>query len=124
LERLFDQVTREQGRLDVLVNNAFSAASFLPKVSGKPFWEKGIEAWDQVNGVGLRSHYVASLYAAQHMSKAKRGLIVNVGSFGGMNYVFDVSYGIGKAAMDRMANDMAIELATEMSPWCLCGLAS
>merc|ERR1719428_790938 len=30
-----------------------------------------------------------------------------------MNYVFDVSYGIGKAAMDRMANDMAIELAME-----------
>ena len=30
-----------------------------------------------------------------------------------MNYIFDVAYGVGKAAMDRMANDMAIEIATE-----------
>jgi len=95
------------------VNNAFSAVSWLPKHMGKPFWDKGIDAWDQVNHVGLRSHYVASVYAAQHMTKAKRGLIVNVGSMGGNNYIFDVSYGIGKAAMDRMANDMAVELATE-----------
>ena len=29
------------------------------------------------------------------------------------DYIFDVAYGIGKAAMDRMANDMAIELATD-----------
>ena len=29
------------------------------------------------------------------------------------DYIFDVAYGIGKAAMDRMAADMAIELATD-----------
>jgi len=80
---------------------------------GQAFWEKGPEAWDRVNQVGLRSHYLASVFAARSMSKAKRGLIVNVGSFGGLDYIFDVAYGIGKAAMDRMANDMAIELATE-----------
>jgi len=113
LEMLFDRVMQEQGRLDVLVNNAFSAVSALPATMGRPFWEKGPEMWDVVNHVGLRSHYVASVLAAQRMSKAKSGLIVNIGSFGGLNYIFDVAYGIGKAAMDRMANDMAIELATE-----------
>merc|ERR1719444_473939 len=80
---------------------------------GQAFWEKPLDAWDQVNGVGLRSHFIASALAARKMSLAKRGLIVNVGSFGGLNYIFDVAYGIGKAAMDRMANDMAIELFTE-----------
>lgn len=113
LEQLFERIIKEQGKIDILVNNAFSAVSWMPQHIGKPFWEKGIDAWDQVNHVGLRSHYVASVYAAQHMTKAKRGLIVNVGSFGGSNYIFDVSYGIGKAAMDRMANDMAVELATD-----------
>lgn len=75
--------------------------------------EKGVEAWDEVNQVGLRSHYVASVYAARHMVAAKQGVIFNIGSFGGSNYIFDVSYGIGKAAMDRMANDMAVELGTD-----------
>lgn len=113
LEALFAQVMREQGKLDILVNVAFSAVDNLPKVAGIPFWEKGIELWDQVNHVGLRSHYVASYHAVRCMSKAKRGLIVNCSSFGGMNYIFDVAYGIGKAGMDRMANDMAVEVATE-----------
>eukprot|EP00930_Biecheleria_cincta_P022892 TRINITY_DN16626_c0_g1_i1.p1 TRINITY_DN16626_c0_g1~~TRINITY_DN16626_c0_g1_i1.p1 ORF type:complete len:408 (+),score=74.37 TRINITY_DN16626_c0_g1_i1:47-1225(+) len=113
LEEVFERIWKEQGRLDILVNNAFSAVSWLPSTMGQAFWEKGPDAWDKVNTVGLRSHYLASVFAARLMSKAKQGLIVNVGSFGGMNYIFDVSYGIGKAAMDRMANDMAIELATE-----------
>lgn len=113
LEQLFDRVMKEQGRIDVLVNNAFAAVSHMPKIVGKPFWETGVDTWDIVNDVGLRSHYVASLLAARHMTKAKRGLIVNVGSFGGLGYIFNVAYGIGKAGMDRMANDMAIELATE-----------
>jgi len=36
-----------------------------------------------------------------------------VGSYGGIGYTFDVAYGVGKAGMDRMANDMAVELFTE-----------
>ncbi|CAE7270997.1 Dhrs1, partial [Symbiodinium pilosum] len=113
LASFLDKVVQEQGRIDILVNNAFSAVSQLPKTVGKPFWEKGPEMWDIVNNVGLRSHYIASTHTAQHMTKAKSGLIVNVGSFGGLGYIFDVAYGIGKAAMDRMAHDMAIELATD-----------
>jgi len=110
---LFDRVIEEQGRLDILVNNAFSAVNWLPKHTGKPFWEKGTDAWDIVNGVGLRSHYIASVHAAKAMAKRRRGIIINISSFGGLNYIFDVAYGVGKAAMDRMANDMAIELHTE-----------
>lgn len=113
LEALFTKVMEAEGKIDILVNNAFSAVSHLPKSMGKPFWEKGPEMWDIVNGVGLRSHYVASVLAARHMSPARKGLIINLSSFGGLNYIFDVAYGIGKCAMDRMANDMAIELATE-----------
>merc|ERR1719486_1145015 len=81
---------------------------------GEPFWEKGVDAWDAVNHVGLRSHYHASVYAARLMTTTKtKGIIINVSSFGGLNYIFDAAYGIGKSAMDRMANDLAIELYTE-----------
>jgi dehydrogenase/reductase SDR family protein 1 len=32
----------------------------------------------------------------------KRGLIVNISSGGGLRYLFNVPYGVGKAACDRM----------------------
>ena len=44
------------------------------------------------------------------MVERKDGLIVNVSSFGGLRYLFNVCYGIGKAAKDRMAADCAHEL--------------
>jgi len=60
--------------------------------------------------VGLRSHYVASVYAARLMVPRQRGLICTLSSWGGLSYIFGVPYGVGKAACDRMAADMAIEL--------------
>ena len=39
-----------------------------------------------------------------------RGLIVNISSRGGREYVFSASYGVGKAGVDRMAQDFAVEL--------------
>ena len=44
------------------------------------------------------------------MTANRSGLIVNVSSPGGLKYLFNVCYGIGKAAVDRMAADTAVEL--------------
>ena len=44
------------------------------------------------------------------MIENKRGLIINVSSGGGLRYLFNVAYGVGKAACDRMAADCAMEL--------------
>ena len=44
------------------------------------------------------------------MIEQKSGLIVNVSSGGGLRYLFNVPYGVGKAAVDRMTQDTAIEL--------------
>ena len=44
------------------------------------------------------------------MTENKTGLIINVSSGGGLRYLFNVAYGVGKAACDRMAADCAIEL--------------
>ncbi|KAJ1352014.1 hypothetical protein KIN20_008201 [Parelaphostrongylus tenuis] len=66
--------------------------------------------WDEVNNVGLRNHYYCSVYAARMMVKNGGGLIVNVSSAGGLRYLFNVPYGVGKQALDRMSTDMAEEL--------------
>ncbi|XP_014666544.1 PREDICTED: dehydrogenase/reductase SDR family member 1-like [Priapulus caudatus] len=111
--QLFERIGREQNsRLDVLVNNAYTAVTAIfDSISDKAsFWEQDPKIWDTVNHVGLRNHYLCSVYAARMMVPAKQGLIVNISSVGGLKYLFNVAYGIGKAAVDRMAADCAIEL--------------
>ena len=38
------------------------------------------------------------------------GIIVNMSSAGGLAYIFNSAYGVGKAAQDRMALDFNVEL--------------
>ncbi|HEY9763081.1 MAG TPA: SDR family NAD(P)-dependent oxidoreductase [Trichocoleus sp.] len=111
MRSLFERIqTEQQGQLDLLVNNAYAGVSALKSAFGKPFWESEPDFWDASNQVGLRSHYVASVYAARMMVPRKRGLICTLSSWGGLSYIFGVPYGAGKAACDRMAADMAVEL--------------
>jgi dehydrogenase/reductase SDR family member 1 len=105
---LFERVLAAEGRLDVLVNNAFAVPEGRLVA---PFWELPLAQWDTMHQVGLRSHYVAAWHAAQHMVPTRRGLIVNVSSFGAKIYAVNVAYGVGKAGVDRMSRDMGRELA-------------
>jgi NAD(P)-dependent dehydrogenase (short-subunit alcohol dehydrogenase family) len=104
--QLFEQVTREQGRLDILVNNATSLHDALTQPG--PFWEKPLELtelWE----VGMRSHYEAAWHAAPLLLANGKGLVVNTSSFGGRIYMHGPAYGAGKAAVDKMSHDMAYD---------------
>ena len=103
-------IVAKHGRIDVLVNNVFSAPE-LAAWLGTPFWELPPRAWDEVIGIGCRSHYMAALHAVPSMVAAKTGLVVNVSSDGAVQYAHNVPYGVGKAAVDKMTGDMAHELA-------------
>jgi NAD(P)-dependent dehydrogenase (short-subunit alcohol dehydrogenase family) len=106
---LFGRVASEHGRLNVLVNNVYSAIELVPWLN-QPFWQIPPDAWDQVIGIGARSHYVASALGAPLMLGRTPGLIVNVSSSGSVQYAHNVVYGVGKAAVDKMTADMAHEL--------------
>lgn len=110
ISALFKRIADESGRLDVLVNNAYSGLGETADHFAKLFWQTEPEYWDIINQVGLRSHYIASVHAARMMVAQRSGLIINVSSLGGLAYLFSTPYGVGKAAMDRMAKDMAAEL--------------
>ncbi len=109
VKALFERVERETGRLDILVNNVYQIPN--PPAMDKGFWELPVSVWDDQCGVGLRGYYVASVFAAPMMVRQKSGLIVNISSRGGREYVFSASYGVGKAGVDRMAKDFAHELS-------------
>ncbi|XP_075386921.1 dehydrogenase/reductase SDR family member 1 [Tenrec ecaudatus] len=111
VRRLFEQVDQEQhGRLDVLVNNAYAGVQAIFHNKDLAFWESPASIWDDINDVGLRGHYLCSVYGARMMVPAGRGLIVVISSIGGLQYFFNVPYGVGKAACDRLATDCAQEL--------------
>ncbi|GMH91662.1 hypothetical protein TL16_g12120 [Triparma laevis f. inornata] len=130
----------EGGRLDCLVCSAYSVPAQKLR---DDFWKQGMEMWDAVNGVGLRSVYATCLAAAPSMIETAKvreyyvsdelvapshkrytrslrslakipnsppPLMCLVSSFGGKSYTFNVAYGVGKAAVDRLANDMALQL--------------
>ncbi|MEE3331580.1 MAG: SDR family NAD(P)-dependent oxidoreductase [Myxococcota bacterium] len=104
---VFERIRVDEGRLDLLVNNA---TSDLGSMIGKKFWELPIKLWNEVIGVGLRSHYVASWHAAPIMIEQKQGLIVNVSSHGSREYLMGVTYGVGKAGVEKLTTDMGKEL--------------
>lgn len=108
---LFERIQDEQnGQLNLLVNNAYSGVQALKDAYGQPFWDCEPSLWDASNNVGLRSHYIASVFAARMMTKRNSGLICTISSWGSMSYIFNTAYGAGKAACDRLAADMAVEL--------------
>lgn len=104
---LFEQIAREQGQLDVLVNNATYIHHQL--IEKKPFWEKDLDA-AKILDVGLRSAYVASWHAARMMVKQGSGTIAFGSSFGGSCYMHGPAYGAQKAGVDKFAHDMEHDL--------------
>jgi len=115
VENLFKQIDSDNsGRLDMIVNNCYAAVTtLLGKESSQAvdrFWEQPPQIWDTVNNVGLRANYIASVFAARLMVPRGAGLIVNMSSPGGLTYLFNTAYGVGKAAQDRMAQDFNVEL--------------
>jgi dehydrogenase/reductase SDR family protein 1 len=112
VKELFERVIREQGKIDILVNNVWAGYEHIPKgyFFETPFWKQPISLWDDSFDVGLRSHYVASKLAAQSMVEHRSGLIVNISFYSGRKYMNNVTYGVCKAALDRLSKDMSYEL--------------
>lgn len=106
VEALFAQIRGEQGRLDVLVNNA---AIIRDEMMGRTkFWEEPLSVLDTLD-VGVRSSYVATVHAAPLMISQRKGLVAFSSSSGSVHYAFGPAYGVPKAATDKMAADMAFD---------------
>ncbi len=106
VRELFARVEREQGRLDLLVNNAIALHENL--IDSGPFWNKPLDMTRMLD-VGLKSSYVASYYAAPLLLKTGKGLIVFTSSYGAGCYMHGPVYGAQKAGGDKMAADMAVD---------------
>jgi dehydrogenase/reductase SDR family protein 1 len=117
IARLFEQIGKEAGRIDILVNNVYKIPT--PPAWGGGYWDHPISVWDDQVGIGLRAHYVASWHASKWMFKSDNARMLNVSSPGGQSYHYSSSYGCGKAGLDRLTADMALELEPKGIPACV-----
>ncbi len=108
VQALFERIVDEQGRLDVLVNNAFLIPREL--TSGLPFWETPLSNWDDMVDVGTRSAYAATWFAAPILTAQRSGVVINISSSGAGSFAWHVAYGVGKCALDRFTADAALQL--------------
>jgi NAD(P)-dependent dehydrogenase (short-subunit alcohol dehydrogenase family) len=104
---LFDRVKGEQGRLDILVNNAMAIPPEMTQRVG--FWEKPLSNWE-IFDTGVRAAFIAAWHAAKIMVPQGSGLIVALSGYVGVTYTYDTLFGMTKTATDRMARDMGVEL--------------
>lgn len=105
---VFEQVRRDEGRLDILVNNAMAIPDSMTQRTG--FWEKPLAAEWQIWDTGVRAAFIAGWHAARIMVPQGSGLIAALSGYVGVTYTYDVVFGTTKTATDRMMRDMGHEL--------------
>ena len=109
-------IADEYGQLDLLVHAACQIHDDL--VTSKPYWEKSLDLWS-VMDVGMKSNYFLSHALTPLMIESKGKLILQISSHGAMCYMHGPIYGAQKAAIDKMAFDMAHDL----KPFNVCSLS-
>jgi NAD(P)-dependent dehydrogenase (short-subunit alcohol dehydrogenase family) len=111
VKALFERVKREQGRLDILVNNVWGGYEKDPEGDFvTPFWEQPLWRWDAMFVAGVRAHYTASRLAARLMISRRQGLIVNTTFWDRDKYFAPLFYYLSKTTINRMVYGMALEL--------------
>jgi NAD(P)-dependent dehydrogenase (short-subunit alcohol dehydrogenase family) len=111
VEALFERVKREQGRLDLLVNNVWGGyEKYSEAPFNAPFWEQPLWRWEAMFAAGVRAHYTASWYGAPLMIAGRQGLIINISAGDRGQYLGSLVYDVAKAAIDRLATGLAVEL--------------
>ena len=113
-EAIVRTVIAAEGRLDVLVNSAWGGYERMADETGfswiYPLWQQPMWRWHAMMDVGVRSSYCTIRVASETMARQRSGLIVNVSFWAAQKFMQNVVYGVSKAAMDKMASDVAAQM--------------
>ncbi len=103
---IFDQIHKEYGKIDVLINNA--AVTYDKQLS-----EITSDIIDEYLAVNIKSNFLTSKYAAEYMKEQKQGTIINIGSKISRNSMispYKSLYASTKYAVEGMTNVLKNEL--------------
>ena len=105
LQRLVDTVTRDHGKIDILVNNAAT------NIAQGPAIEMDDGQFDKMVDVNLKSAYRLIRLVAPGMCDRGWGSIINIASIAGMRPQYHgLLYSMTKAALIMMTQSYALEL--------------
>jgi NAD(P)-dependent dehydrogenase (short-subunit alcohol dehydrogenase family) len=117
VEALFQRVRRDQGRLDLLVNNAWGGYEHYFGTTFDdgtrfvaPFWEQSLRRWDGMMTAGVRAHLAATFFAVPLLLRHGRGLVVCTSAGDRGRYLGSLLYDVAKSAVSRMVMGMGREL--------------
>ena len=106
VREVFAAVATEEGRLDIVVNNA-GVGQRLDRISDLPDDE-----WDRVLAATLTGTFYCGRAAAAIMEQQESGAIVNISSINGQNpAALAGAYNVAKAGVITLTRTMALELA-------------
>jgi 3-oxoacyl-[acyl-carrier protein] reductase len=114
--KLVGLAVKEFGGIDVLVNNAGISPRNADGGGGPAMtWEIGLEEWDRVMAVNLKSVLFCSQEAVKYMLPRKKGVIVNMASIAGKApfepMATGAHYDASKAAIINLTQRLASEVA-------------
>jgi NAD(P)-dependent dehydrogenase (short-subunit alcohol dehydrogenase family) len=100
---MVDQVEREYGAVDIMVNNAgvTTPESFLKLTTKK---------WDLVMNVNLRGTFLCTKAVLPQMVEKRSGSVINLSSILAKTVKFSIPYGATKAAIERYTLGLAKEM--------------
>jgi NAD(P)-dependent dehydrogenase (short-subunit alcohol dehydrogenase family) len=110
VQRLFDGVVAQHGRVDIAFNNAG-----ISPPEDDSILTTGLDAWRRVQEINLTSVYLCCKYVLPHMQAAGRGSIINTASFVAVlgAATSQISYTASKGGVLAMSRELGVQFARE-----------
>lgn len=106
VNRMFEKIASDLGRIDILVNNAGIARDQLTV-------RMSDEEWDAVLNINLKSVFLCTRAALKYMMKQRWGRIINISSIVGIvGNPGQVNYSAAKAGIIGITRSVAKEMAS------------
>ena len=116
IEAIISQVSQDQGRLDILVNNAaWNIGIPFPNLE-----ELTAEIWDRVLETNLRAPFLLARAAASLLKAEGGGHIVNISSAGGISPgSSSIAYSSSKAGLNHLTRCLAVAMSPDVAVNCV-----